>query len=159
MTVWKRDLGRSVAILAMSSGLGLAANGLSARPVPLLKADGPGAWRDRAPRMTGHELRTAWEGNRAILLLDVRSREAFDRGHASRALHAPAQDFLAHYERLGLAYALKAAEGIVVVCDSEDCHAADRVAMLLMDLGHRPTWVLQGGWDAGRREGLGDARP
>ena len=96
MSSWSRELGRMAAIIAVSSLIGLTANALSPRPVPLLASDGPGAWPDRAPRIGAAELAAAWAGKRALLLLDVRSLSAFQAGHASAAVHAPAVDFLQH---------------------------------------------------------------
>jgi rhodanese-related sulfurtransferase len=159
MSGWARELGRAAAILVASSAMGLAFNAVSARPVPLLARDGPGAWPERAPRIAAKDLRSAWEANRAVLLLDVRSEDSFRSGHSPRALHAPAPEFLRHYNRLGLATVLRAAEEIVVVCDGEDCSAGDRVAKVLRDLGHGPVRVVEGGWSAARSAGLEEVRP
>jgi rhodanese-related sulfurtransferase len=159
MSGWARELGRAAAILVASSAMGLAFNALSARPVPLLARDGPGAWPDRAPRISAKDLRAAWETNRGVLLLDVRSEEAFRSGHSPRALHAPGPQFIRHYNRLGLATVLRAAEEIVVVCEGDDCSAGDRTAKVLKELGHGPVRVLEGGWSAARGAGLEEVRP
>jgi rhodanese-related sulfurtransferase len=106
--------------------------------------------------MTVQVLERAWREGRALLLLDVRPEEDHGHGHPHQALHAPAKDFARHYQRLGLATVLKAAEGVVVMCASETCPQADRVAKELRELGHSSLWVLQGGWEAYRASGLED---
>jgi rhodanese-related sulfurtransferase len=156
MICWKRDLGRVMVILAAASAIGLATNALALRPVPILDGKGPGAWPERERRMTVQELERGWRRGRALLLLDVRAEDAFEHGHPRHALHAPATDFARHYSRLGLSSVLKAAEGVVVMCGSDACPQADRVAKELRELGHPALWVLQGGWEAYQLSGLED---
>jgi len=150
MSGWMRDLGRIGVILFGASVLGLLANALSAHPVSLR----PSGIAFRAPRISAAELKEAWAGGKALLLLDVRSDASFREGHASQAIHAPAPTFLDHYRRLGLANVLRAAQGVVVACEGGDCSAGDDVAKLLKELGHPEVRVLDGGWPAGRRVGL-----
>jgi len=156
MNSWKRELGRAGAILLASSVIGLATNALAVRPVPLLDRDGPGAWPERERRMNVQELEREWRRGRALLLLDVRADDAYEHGHPRQALHAPATDFARHYSRLGLASVLKAAEGVVVMCGSDACPQADRVAKELRELVHSSLWVLEGGWEAYQASGLED---
>jgi rhodanese-related sulfurtransferase len=158
MTGWRRDVSRAAVILATSTVLGLASNALSARPLQILSSEGPGVGADRAPRITPLQLKTAWAQGRALLLLDVRSDSSYAEGHSPRALHAPAPDFVLHYERLGLATVLKAADGVVVACEGGDCAAGDRVAAQLRGLGHKDVRVLQGGWEAAAHAGLESTR-
>lgn len=150
MNGWLGDLGRVVVILAGSSACALLANAFSPHPLTLREPES----RVRAPRITADELRASWSRRQALLLLDVRSEESFREGHSPRAIHAPASAFLDHYRNLGLANVLRAADGIVVACEGEDCSAGDYVAKLLRDLGHPDVRVLVGGWPEGRRAGL-----
>jgi rhodanese-related sulfurtransferase len=149
-----RDLRRLGILVAASTALGLLVNALSATPVPLASADGPGAWQDLAERVTVSELGTMLTGGRGFLLLDVRGADAFQRSRSPKALNVPAPEFMERYGRPGLASLLKAADGIVVLCDSEACPSADRVARQLKDLGFRDVRVLQGGWKSYRASGL-----
>jgi len=150
MSGWRRELGRVAVILIGSSSLGFLANVLAAHPVSLQ----PSESADRAPRISAEELKEAWVRRKAVLLLDVRSEASYREGHASQAIHAPASEFLDRYRALGLANVLRAADGVVVACEGEDCSAGDHVAMLLKNLGHPEVRVLEGGWPAGRRVGL-----
>ena len=150
----RADLLRLACILAVTSVLGIGANALSRRPVPLLAADGPGALPDRASRISVNRLRRELGSGRALFLLDVRSSEGFKADHAPQALNAPAPEFLDRYRELGLSSVLKAADGVVVICEGGDCSAGDRVAKLLQGLGHPEVRVLEGGWEAYLRGGL-----
>lgn len=159
MTGWRRDLCRAAAIVTASTVLGLATNSLSARPLRVLGAERSIGDAVREPRIGVEELKAEWARGRALLLLDVRSDSSYAAGHSPKALHAPASGFLGHYDRLGLATVLKATEGVVVVCDNDDCAAADRVALQLRTLGHRGVRVLDGGWEAARKAGLEGRQP
>lgn len=152
--MWKCELRRVLVIVAGASLIGLAGNALSGRPVPLLSADGPGAWPQRAARITIPELRDALAGHKAVLILDVRGDGPFRAGHPEAAVHAPYESFIDGYNRRGLAARLRAAEIVVVLCESDECPSADRAAKLLDDLGHAGARVLQGGWAAYRASGL-----
>jgi thiosulfate/3-mercaptopyruvate sulfurtransferase len=148
----RRDIARLAAIVAASTALALATNALSARPVPILSARGPGAWPEREPRVTAEALRSALASGRPPLLLDARSEEAFRLSRPAGAVHVP-------YERLAGAYGalaqtLREASSVVVLCENESCPSADRAARLLAELGHANVAVLHGGWEAYRAAGL-----
>ncbi len=154
MTSWGVDVRRLAIVLAATSTLGFTANALSRHPVPLLAPSGPGAWLRIEPRIAVDELAAELQSGRLVLILDVRSKEEFGRGHATNSLHAPAKGFRQAYETLGLARILPAADRVVVLCDSAACPTADRVARILVESGHREVRVLQGGWTAYVQSGL-----
>ena len=147
---WKTEGLRAAAVVVFSAGLALATNGLSSYPVPLLAADGPGALPERAQRIGAEEYRKLLAAQKALLLLDVRSKEAWGEsaGHAAGALHAPFDDFAAYYARLNLDSKLLEAEEVVLICESDDCLSADRTAKLLKDLHYPNVRVFYGGWNA-----------
>lgn len=151
---WKGDFARAAAILAVSSLLALSTNALFARPVPLFSLDGPGAWPERAPRLSVAALESAVRERRAILVLDVRREEAFLAAHPAMALNAPYERFMERYGSLGLGPLVKAAETVVLLCESSECPTADRAALLLKHSGHSNIHVLEGGWAAYRMSGM-----
>ena len=151
---WRGECLRSVAVVAVSAAVALGLNCLTAKPVPLLASDGPGSLPERALRINVEDLRTLLASGRAVLLLDVRRDEPFQAGHAVGALPAPADDFAAHYQNLNLSTRLLAAEDIILVCESDDCPSADRVAKFLKDLQHANVRVIYGGWQAYAQAGL-----
>ncbi len=134
-----------------ASGVGLAVNALSPRPVPLLSA-GPGALPERQPRISAAELKSVWAEGRAVVLLDVRRGRA--DGSAARAVHVPADRFHEIWAQGALAGSLRAAKEVVVMCEGGACSTGDRVARLLRDLGFGEVRVLEGGWPSYREAGL-----
>jgi rhodanese-related sulfurtransferase len=153
-----RDVRRLAILIAGSTAFALLTNALGAHPVPLF-GEGPGHAPRLSTRMTVDEFRRGTGAGKLWLLLDVRAEEAFRQGHPEGALNAPAGEFLAHYRRLGLASILKAADGVVVLCESAECFSGDRVAALLEGLGPRPVRVLHGGWKAWRESGAAGRGP
>jgi len=152
---WRKDLLRCVVVLAVSSSLGLLTNAFARRPVPLLDSSGPGAWPERAPRVSVEQLQEELSAGRVLLIVDVRNDVPFRAGHPAGAVHVPASEFVRGYRELGLSRVLEAADGVVVMCDSAECPSGDRVARILSDLGHGNVRVLQGGWKAYEQSTLG----
>ena len=151
---WRADLLRAVAIAAVAVVLGLVTNALNEKPVPVLAHDGPGAPPEKAPRISPEKLASALNAGRAVIILDVRNAEPFRGGHPAEALNLPYASFAEHYQQLNLSTRLRAAEQIVLLCESERCPSADRAAKLLAQLGHTGIVVLHGGWEAYRAAGL-----
>ena len=145
---WRGDILRTCAIFACSALLGLAINAFSSRPVPILSAGGPGAWPERAPRLTLDSLRTALASSQTILILDLRSNGAFETCHPKSALNTPVDRFLEHFGRLNLESLLRVIDTVVLLCESGNCPSADRTAKTLKDLGYSQVSVLEGGWPA-----------
>jgi len=151
---WRTECLRAAAVVAVSALLGLAVNLLSSRPVPLLASDGPGALPERAERIAAAALQELLASQKAVLLLDVRRETVFAAAHPTGAVSAPSDGFEAHYQRLDLSNRLLAFEEIVLVCESDDCPSADRVAKFLKELQHTHVRVLYGGWNAYVQTGL-----
>jgi len=149
----KTDLFRVLAIVAASAALGICNNYFGRHPVPLFAADGPGALPERAERISTTALADEIK-NRILLIVDVRAPENYAQGHATGSLNAPASDFLLHYKHLNLAPKFEAVDGVVLICDDDQCPAADRVTKMLIPMGVKNVRVLHGGWDAYRQSGL-----
>ena len=152
MNTWQMELKRVLAILVLATLLALLTNAVSSRPIPLLASDGPGAWPERERRISISDLREALVGNSPPLLLDLRDARAFKIDHPAAAVHAPADEFQANY--MHFSSMLQAAPRIVLMCESEDCPLADRVARFLRDLKVNNVSVLEGGWEAYKRSNL-----
>lgn len=146
----RRDAGRAAGVLAVSTAIALLANALSARPVPLFAPDGPGAWPERAPRISAEELRAAEP--QGLVLVDVRPEEDFRARHPARAVSAPYGRFTERYP--DLAPLFHSASRIVVLCEGDECPSADRVAKILQAVHPVEIRVLKGGWAAYRAAGL-----
>ncbi len=155
----RRDLLRTAFLTAAGLVLGIGVDALSARPLRIFDAQGPGAWPERAPRATVDELRRWLELREPLAILDVRSRKAFETGHAPEAFNAPGPRFLQEYAQQGLGPRLRGALRILVICESERCPAADRVAAQLEKLGHAGVQVLHGGWSEYSKAGLRQVPP
>ncbi|MCY3022173.1 MAG: rhodanese-like domain-containing protein [Planctomycetota bacterium] len=153
-STWRAECLRALAVLAFAGALGLVVNRLIDKPVPLLSANGPGALPERATRISLPAFTTLLSSQKALLLLDVRTPAAFNREHAPGALNAPSDNFAAHYQELSLSAILQAAEEVVLLCESDDCPSADRVARFLRDLKHENVRVFEGGWGAYVKAGL-----
>ena len=151
---WSSTCIQALGILIASAILGLAVNALSDKPVPLFDKKGPGAPPERATRMSVSNLKEALDAKKAILLLDVRHPDKFQTAHPTGAKNAPAEEFLEYYSKLNLANLLRAAEEVIVLCDSEQCPSADRVAKTLRTFKHENVNVLQDGWNAYQSSGL-----
>jgi rhodanese-related sulfurtransferase len=155
----KSEAWRFLILLASSAGLGLGVNALSPDGVPVFRGPDKNGGPPRAFRMTAAAFESALRSGRSLALIDVRSDEAFGTGHPPAAFHAQASHFMDQYSRLSLGSVLKAAEGVVVLCDSDRCSSGDQVAEMLDALGHRPVYVLEGGWEKYRTSGLQIVRP
>jgi rhodanese-related sulfurtransferase len=151
---WARECGRSAAIMALAAVLGLGTNFLSGKPVPLLAANGPGALPERAERVNIAALKELLNGPRVVLFVDVRRADPFKASHAVGSLNAPSDEFATYYQELDLSSKLQAAEDVVLICESDDCPSADRVAKFLKDLQHTNVRVLYGGWTVYAQAGL-----
>ncbi len=85
---------------------------------------------------------------RDFVLLDARSREAYDRGHISGAISLPhariTAETLAQYDAETL---------FVVYCNGPHCNGADKAALRLARLG-RPVKKMIGGVEGWHDEGF-----
>jgi rhodanese-related sulfurtransferase len=145
---------RFLILLCCSAGLSLAINAVSPQGVALFAGPGNPSVILKAPRMSLDAFGALVKAGRSPALIDVRSDEAYSSGHPRGAFHAPASQFMDHYSRLGLGSVLKAAQGVVVLCDSDRCSSGDQVAEMLVALGHHPIFVLEGGWEKYRASDL-----
>jgi rhodanese-related sulfurtransferase len=152
---WRGDMLRALAIFALAALLGFSINALRRKPVPVVSNRGPGAVPEKSDRATVEQLKQ-WLSGGSTVLLDVRKEDVFRSAHPLGAVNLPADDFMRYYG--SVAALLAAAERVVLLCESDQCPLADRVAARLKSLEHRAVWVLDGGWQKYQQSGLPVAR-
>ena len=154
-SILQSEIARVFLVLSTTSLAGLGFNALRNDPIQILSVQkpvrsGPGSLE----RMSPQELRDSISEGKALLILDVRGASAFSEGHIPGSVSAPEAEFIRSYQELGLDSMMRASDGTVVLCQSADCPAADRIANALRQFGHRPVWVLEGGWVSYQEEVL-----
>ena len=87
-------------------------------------------------------------GDPGFVLLDSRSREAWNAGHVPGALHLPGREVAAR-----AAAELDPSVPVVTYCWGPGCNGATRAALALALLGHRVREMI-GGFEYWAREGL-----
>ncbi|MGY1831544.1 rhodanese-like domain-containing protein [Geodermatophilus sp. SYSU D01180] len=87
-------------------------------------------------------------GEPGFVLLDSRSREAWDQGHVPGALHLPGPEVAARAEA-----ELDRSVPVVTYCWGPGCNGATRAALALALLGYRVREMI-GGFEYWAREGL-----
>ncbi|WP_229397785.1 rhodanese-like domain-containing protein [Micromonospora okii] len=85
------------------------------------------------------------------LVIDVRSRTAWDQGHIPGALHVPGADLLARLDELPAAHE---DPQIVVYCWGPGCNGSTRAALTLAQAGYRHVREMIGGFEYWAREGF-----
>jgi rhodanese-related sulfurtransferase len=87
-------------------------------------------------------------GDPGFVLLDSRSREAWEQGHVPGAVHLPGREIAAW-----AASELDRSVPVVTYCWGPGCNGATRAALALAQLGHRVREMI-GGFEYWAREGL-----
>ncbi len=88
------------------------------------------------------------DGSADFVLIDTRSKQAWDQGHARRAVHIPRAELAT---RVPAEYSQDTA--IVVYCWGPACNGGSRSAHLLATMGYQVKEMI-GGFEYWAREGL-----
>jgi len=96
------------------------------------------------------DLAAARAATTAPIVVDTRSRAAWDQGHLPGALHIPGGELA---ERAAAELPDPTAD-IVVYCWGPGCNGASKAAFTLSDMGYRHVRELIGGFEYWAREGL-----
>jgi len=135
-------LRRGMIIIFVSACLGIIANSVSSRGVPLL---GPVP----LPQIEGLEwieLKAAWKLYREKqgIFVDARTRAEFDAGHIPGALllsQDTAEESVTSFQDL-----IPTDSPLVTYCAGKGCESSIEVAEILIDAGYSQVKVFGGGW-------------
>ena len=147
-----KDLLEAILITVLASGLGLTVNNFSPRSLAITDPEGPGALPKPSSRISVKQFGDELKAGNALLLLDVRSVDKWNLGHPLTAEHLYFMEVVEQLPRIQPL--IEASDGVVVMCDSEDCPNADGVVKELQMLlkgqkaGNVTMRVLEGGWRA-----------
>ncbi len=136
-----------VILLSLSVALGLGANQLSPRGIPLVT---PSATKPAAGELiTPDQAKQFWRDG--ALFLDARDPADYAAGHIGNALSLPAQSLAEHFGEI--APVLTAASALVLYCDGVECELSHRLAQSLRERGYTNLHILPNGWTAWRAAG------
>jgi rhodanese-related sulfurtransferase len=139
---------RALLIVALGAALGLLANAVSPKGIPLITPPKKVVKQDEyVPLQKAHEL---WNRGGAFFL-DARQPEDFEAGHIGNALNLPVETFQEHFPKL--APMLAPDTPIVVYCDGTECELSHRLAEQLRLQGQTNVHMLFNGWTAWRSAG------
>ncbi|MFC5382719.1 rhodanese-like domain-containing protein [Aquipuribacter nitratireducens] len=88
---------------------------------------------------------------RPLVLLDVRSRPAWEQGHVPGARHVPGAELA---DRLGELPPAAEDPSVVVYCWGPGCNGSTKAALVLARAGYRDVREMIGGYEYWAREGL-----
>jgi rhodanese-related sulfurtransferase len=142
-------LTRASLLLLAATLLGLSANQLSPRGIPLLPASPPAV--SAAAFLPLGEARKLWGGGVA-LFLDARDPLDFAAGHIGNALNLPAKSFDTTFA--AIAPMLTPASELVLYCDGQECDLSHELAQSLRARGYTNLHLLQNGWTAWKEAGF-----
>jgi rhodanese-related sulfurtransferase len=128
---------RALLIVVLGAGLGLIANAVSPKRIPLItppkKAPQAEAF---IPLEKAHEM---WQSGTGFFM-DARKPADFEAGHIPNALNLPEEDFAQTFAKL--APMLTADTSIVAYCDGKECELSHRLAEELKQQGQTNVHIL-----------------
>ena len=150
MSSWLRaSLPQALILVLLGAGLGLAANQISPRGLPLIT---PPKQAYKAEAFIAlDQAKQLWHRS-AALFLDAREPADYAAGHIGNALNLPAQSFAQHFGKI--APLLTRESPLILYCDGPDCELSHRLRESLRQLGYTNTHLLFNGWTAWRQAGL-----
>lgn len=142
-------LRQALVIVVVGAVLGVAANALSPRRIPLLTPPktAPKA-QDTVPL---EEAKALW-GSGTAFFLDAREPTDYRAGHIAGALSLPIEEFDDHYPQIQPM--LTPDTTIVAYCDGKDCDLSHRLMDQLRELGYHHVRLLVNGWTTWHTAGL-----
>jgi rhodanese-related sulfurtransferase len=145
----RRTFSRALLIVVMGLSLGLAANTVSPRRIPLIRP--PPKAPQPSEMLTLPEAKAIWESG-AAFFLDARAPADYAAGHITGAFNLPAEEFDQHYPQV--APILTPDRLVVVYCDGQECELSHHLADKLRSMGFRNVRILHNGWTVWRTAGL-----
>ncbi|MGO9246441.1 MAG: rhodanese-like domain-containing protein [Verrucomicrobiia bacterium] len=142
-------LRRSLLIVMAGAALGLAANAISPRRIPIITP--PKASPQASATVALEEAKALW-GNGTAFFLDARATADYRAGHIAGALSLPIEEFDDHYPQIQPMLTPESA--IVAYCDGMDCDLSHRLMDRLHELGYHDVRLLVNGWTTWHTAGL-----
>ncbi len=151
MRLVPKILVQSLAILALSAALAVAAN--TARKDPLPAAPQP---QQSAVQLAGQEIgikdaAMLFITGRAVFL-DARSQFEYTQGHIQGAISLPVREFASQFQ--DIKPRLLGKDAIITYCDGERCPLSHALAEHLRGAGFKNVYVLKNGWSLWQAEKL-----
>ncbi len=144
-----RLLRQALLIVALGAGVGLAANQLSPRGIPLIAP--PETKPSKADFIPLEEALMLWRRG-DVLFLDARAPEDYASGHIGAAVNLPAMEFEQRFPHWA---PLLAPNGpLVIYCDGTECDLSRRLLQELQARGFTNGRILSNGWTVWRQAGL-----
>jgi rhodanese-related sulfurtransferase len=145
----RRTFQRALAIVVAGAALGLGANAVSPRRIPLLTPPPePPKARDTVALKDAEDL---WK-NGTGFFFDARSPSDYAAGHIAGAISLPMEEFDDHFPQI--APMLTPDAVIVTYCDGKECELSERLMVRLRELGYHNVRHLVNGWTEWRTAGL-----
>lgn len=153
--IWK-DAQGAFLLACIGGGMGLVANQFREKPLPLSYSSKT-LPEEHSPTEEAIELQSLPEFvsvsqvrhliNRGVLILDVRSSSAFQKGHIPGSINLPKTgDFKTEYAKHARRLEEDKTQPIILYCASRGCQDARLIRASLQSLGYTNTSVFLGGW-------------
>ena len=124
----------------MALCVGLLANSVRAKPLPLLPVRAP-----TLPTVTREDVLAITRGEQPAILIDARPPVFYRLGHIPGALNLSRKAFEEAYARLKPQ--LKPGARLIVYCSGNACEDSHAVAAALRERGHPDVAIYTGGWE------------
>ena len=144
-----RILRQAALIVLSATALGLVANRISPRGLPLVPPPRPATAPEST--LTVAAAKALWMGGET-LFLDAREPADYAAGHIANALGLPSKSFDEHFP--AIAPIITFASPLVLYCDGKECELSHRLRASLAGLGYTNARVLADGWTAWSAAGL-----
>ncbi|HOE13213.1 MAG TPA: rhodanese-like domain-containing protein [bacterium] len=129
-------------LLLFGSLIGIAANGLSREPIPMLgslRDSDRGQWREIALP----DVKTRFDDG-SCLFVDARDPNEFHKGHIPGANNIPTKSFSETYPQYS--GFLPTEMPLIVYCQGDPCDESRDLLVHLRAFGHKDLVLFPGGW-------------
>ncbi|HQO35755.1 MAG TPA: rhodanese-like domain-containing protein [bacterium] len=129
-------------LVLFGSLIGIAANGLSREPIPMLRSlrdSDKGEWREIALP----EVKKCFDDG-SSLFVDARDPNEFHGGHIPAAINIPTKEFAEIYPQYS--GFLPTEMPLIVYCQGDPCEESRDVLVHLRAFGHKDLVLFPGGW-------------
>jgi rhodanese-related sulfurtransferase len=140
---------RALVIVLLAVGLGLVANQVSPRGLPLIT---PPKQAPKAEEFIALQKAKELWGSGTAIFLDAREQADFAAGHIGAAFNLPALAFDQHFA--SVAPMLTPESPVVVYCDGVECELSHRLTQTLRERGYTNVHMLFNGWTVWKQAGF-----